>query len=683
LDIPSEIELKCQLRATEVTRNNYSCDRLEADIEFKYPLITLERLLITDTHGELYGHAEHSIGGDSVTFDFESSVDSHTLLRSILDTPAFGEVVFFDPPRVQVEGEYFIREKPEVGRPPIRVFGNAACGKFKSRSEVFEGFHADFSIDREKFFFRNVLLEHKTGTAEAKLLYNREDGMRYSATVDLSPKIFSMFIDNDVATKMIDRFDFNRQSNFFVKLDGRGPARDRKTWHTVGKVNASNFRYNEIPVQSVQTKFTVDEQILTFSDFQLDREEGSIFGKVARIDSKRKLATVSGVYGTVDPVATTGYFAPKVAKHLERYQFAEAPTVTLEGDIGLKGPTGNNFTVTFKSPGSARYTFLNKSLPIVAPDGRATIVGTKLNLDLKSKLFDGNVDVEGNFNLKRGEKAFEAKVAVDRIDFSKLVDTYEIKTESQGTFTGNANLRGQVGALESIDANGSAILYNGNVFAIPTLGPMSKLINRMMPKNPDAGYSIASEASSKLQMSNGILSAKNFEATAGGFRIRGEGTVDLIAQEIDFNAQMNVRGAPGVVLFPVSRLFKYKGEGSISNPTWRPVNFTLPRGDGPGILGGPGILPRNRNKGEGDDAMADEGGGIWRPRLLENGIPIVKPLRKGIVKGVLKGGEILKDGGEAIIKTGGDVVKKTGEKILGKDEKEEDPAPPKAKAVTE
>ncbi len=223
LDDPAGIEATLELRATEVTRKNYSCDRLEADIEFKYPQINLGRLLIADSYGELHGHAEYSIGSDRITFDLESSIDSHTLLRSILDTRQFGEVVFYDPPRLQLEGEYFVREKPEPGRPPLRVFGNAACGQFISRSEMFEGFHADFSIDREKLFARNVLLEHKTGRAEAKILYNGDEGMRFSATADLSPKIFSLFIDNDAAKAMIRRFDFDSSSNFFVQLEGHGP----------------------------------------------------------------------------------------------------------------------------------------------------------------------------------------------------------------------------------------------------------------------------------------------------------------------------------------------------------------------------------------------------------------------------------------------------------------------------
>ena len=650
LDRPEEIEAKLELRADEITRKNYYCDRLEADIEFKYPNVILDRLLIADRFGELHGHAEHTLGGDRVTFDFESSIDSHTLLRSILDTRQFGEVVFYGKPRLQMEGEYFIREQSDPDRPPYRIFGNATCGRFISRSELFDGFHVDFSIDREKFFFRNLLLEHKTGSAEAKILYTPDEGMRYSATVDLSPEIFSLFIDNE-----IDRFDFDRSPTFYIHLKGGGPSLDRRDWLAEGNVAVNDFRYNGTPVKQVDTNFEISDQILTFTDFRLGREEGSLSGEYARIDASRRLATVRGIKGTIDPVAVTSYFAPKVSKHLQRYHFAVPPEITLDGDMGTKGPAGNNFTVTFKSPGEASYTFIKKPLPLRSPDGIATIVETKLDLDLKTQLFGGDVHVTGKFDMKRGEKAFTSNVSVEDIDFGKIAETYEIKTKSQGRFTGNAELSGLVGSLESIDAKGSAIIYDGNVFAIPVLGPLSKLINTMMPKDSKAGYSIANEASADLELHGGKLHAKRFEAAAGGFRLKGEGTADLIADNIDFNMQMNLRGAPGVVLYPVSRLFKYKGEGSIRDPRWRPVNFTLPR-----------VASEPENP-EGEHAG-----------LLENGIPIISPIGKGLTQGVVKG---VTTGGN-VIKSGGGLILNTGRKILGVGSKHQEEAaeeePPKA-----
>ena len=524
LSQPQEIDAKMQLRATNISRRyrshtnpdssggkvnidelHYTCGLLEADIEFDYPNIVLDRLLIADQYGELHGHARHVIGSESVTFDIESSIDSPKLLRSILNNPALAEVEFIDPPQLQLEGEYFIGEEPSIGRPPFRLFGSASCGRFDSRKVEFDGFHVDFSIDREKLFFRNLLLEHSTGTAEAKILFDGDNGMRYDAKVSLSPKIFAMFIDNEVAKNMIDRFGFDSSPDFLIDFDGYGPAKDRKTWITNGFVSASDFKYRGTPVKNVTTYFALADDVLDFTDFRLDRKEGFLTGKLARIDSNRKIATIEGVEGTIDPVGTTRYFAPWLSERLKEYQFSQPPELTLDGDIDLASGDNHDFTVTFKSRHEARYTFIKKSLPILSPDGKVEIDGSNLDLDLKANLFDGDVHVTGNFGLESDNRAFNSTVAVRKIDFAKLAETYELKTSSQGSFTGNANIAGNVGSLESINANGSAIIHDGNVFAIPVLGPLSKLINVMMPKKPQAGYSVASEASANLYLSGGQL----------------------------------------------------------------------------------------------------------------------------------------------------------------------------------
>ena len=41
---------------------------------------------------------------------------------------------------------------------------------------------------------------------------------------------------------------------------------------------------------------------------------------------------------------------------------------------------------------------------------------------------------------------------------------------------------------------------------------------------------------------------------------------------------MNAKGVPGVILYPVSKLFEYVSDGKMSEPVWRPK--LLPKGGG-------------------------------------------------------------------------------------------------------
>ena len=38
---------------------------------------------------------------------------------------------------------------------------------------------------------------------------------------------------------------------------------------------------------------------------------------------------------------------------------------------------------------------------------------------------------------------------------------------------------------------------------------------------------------------------------------------------IQFYARVNARSLPGIVLFPVSKLFEYAAEGKLSKPLWK------------------------------------------------------------------------------------------------------------------
>jgi hypothetical protein len=58
------------------------------------------------------------------------------------------------------------------------------------------------------------------------------------------------------------------------------------------------------------------------------------------------------------------------------------------------------------------------------------------------------------------------------------------------------------------------------------------------------------------------------------FRLVSKGKVDFLEDRIQFEAQAKFRGLPGLVLFPVSEILEYVGEGSVGTPLWRPRYFS-------------------------------------------------------------------------------------------------------------
>ena len=108
---------------------------------------------------------------------------------------------------------------------------------------------------------------------------------------------------------------------------------------------------------------------------------------------------------------------------------------------------------------------------------------------------------------------------------------------------------------------------NGNLYAIPIIGPLTSLLSAVIP-SPIKGYNVAKEANCTFKVADGFIVTDNFEALTSAFRIVSKGDVDFIKDDIDFEAQVRVRGITGIVLRPVSELLEYRGEGTAGKPQW-------------------------------------------------------------------------------------------------------------------
>ena len=116
---------------------------------------------------------------------------------------------------------------------------------------------------------------------------------------------------------------------------------------------------------------------------------------------------------------------------------------------------------------------------------------------------------------------------------------------------------------------GKVDVTNGNVFAIPIFGPLSGILNLIVP---GSGYSIAHKASASFKIGEGIIHTDDFDAAGTFFSMLGHGDIHFLDDKLDFNLRLNMKG-PGVLLAPVYKLFEYTGEGSLKKPDWHPKRF--------------------------------------------------------------------------------------------------------------
>jgi hypothetical protein len=155
------------------------------------------------------------------------------------------------------------------------------------------------------------------------------------------------------------------------------------------------------------------------------------------------------------------------------------------------------------------------------------------------------------------------------IDFPRLTDLYYNYKTAQGQMSGTYDFTGIGSDPRTMRGHGKVEVTNGDVFAIPIFGPLSGILNHIVP---GSGYSIAHQASATFKIDQGIIHTDDFEASGMLFSMLGHGDIHFLDDKLDFDLRLNMKG-PGVLLTPVYKLFEYSGTGSLKKPDWHPKRF--------------------------------------------------------------------------------------------------------------
>jgi len=279
---------------------------------------------------------------------------------------------------------------------------------------------------------------------------------------------------------------------------------------------------------------------------------------------------LSNIRSTLRPTEAIYWIDPKLAKALTPYIFHQPPTVTASGVYQFRGGKNTRLEFNVDSPGPMDYVFLGKTLPLDRIAAKLLFTDDRLQIiDLNGAIFSGTVQGSADISLAREDQRYRANVAVERIDFPRLTDLYFKYKTAQGFMNGHFEWTGVGSDARSINGKGEVEVRNGDVFAIPIFGPLSDLLDKVLP---GIGYHVARKASATFTMRDGVIRTPDFHVDGGLFGMVGHGEAQCLDNKIDFDLRIDASGA-GFVLTPFYKFFEYKAEGSLSHPTWRPKNF--------------------------------------------------------------------------------------------------------------
>ncbi len=637
LNKPQEINATLRLSAKKLKHGTYICDELEVEAAYTGEMVELTRLWAKDHLGELDLGAAWQFGSNHVDFHLHSSADLPGLAAAITEKEILREIVFYEPVHVTLDGKYML-DKTTIATalPPVDSIGNVSAGKFTSRGEVFEGLSANFGLSSEGFYFRDVLLRHRSGTLGGQALWKKNDGFKFRVLLQMDPGVALPFIPPSPNTELLQRFKFRENSGIYVTFEGEGPEPDLSLCANRGRIELHNFQYNAVEFEGVSTRFELKDKKGLFRDIELIRSEGIATAQEVIIDNSAHTVQLTEVASDLDPVALMSVFVPNISKVIAKYRFDKHPHSEVSGLIHLKNPNSNDLKVKFRSDGTAHYTLWGEDYTISKPRGELTFKGPLLTYDVNGQLFskdmtckgtanlspeikdytvafrggsfpyqvfgkslpfeqvsadvickngladckvnarvlDGRIAFKGKVNDNKKPQTYDGEIRMDALSFMKFARVYSPKNETGGDLTGHFKFAGSLGDWKSLRGDGALVLLNSNLYAVPILGPLTPLLGALLPK-PIKDYNIAKEANCTFSVADGFVTTNDVEALTIVFRLETKGKIDFIEDRIQMEAQAKFRGLPGLVLFPVSQILEYVGEGSVENPLWRPLLFSL------------------------------------------------------------------------------------------------------------
>src|SRR6266403_2165793 len=494
------------LQGNLLIRKGYEMRNFVVAAEWSDQTLNISRCEWNDRLGGFAATANWNRRTDAANFQARSSLDLKSLLDAADAGASLADATFNSPPVIDVSGSAnFSGERPQ-----LKLIGHAAVNNVSYKNLPLSECRLEFSWDGERTWLRDIRIRHPTGDLRAEV-FEAPNEFRLNIDGPLAPSEVRPFLPSEIQ-EFFGEWECSRPP--LIQLAIRGKDRHPESWQGDGNIGLDRTRFRGQWMNSATSKV---------------------------------------------------HFA-----NVAPYKFHQPPTITANGVYQLNGGTGTRLEINVEAPNGMDYVFLGKTLPFHKIAGRLLFTNDHLQIvDLKGGLFAGNVQGSADISLAHGDPRYQAKLAVDGVDFPRLTDLYYNYKTAHGQLSGTYDFTGFGDDSRTMQGSGKMNVANGDVFAIPVFGPLSGILNLVVP---GAGYSIARNATADFTVQKGIIHTDNFEVAGRLFSMVGSGDIYFLDDKLDFDVRIDPKG-PGVLLAPVYKLFEYKGEGSLKNPDWHPKRF--------------------------------------------------------------------------------------------------------------
>ena len=559
-----------RVESLSVTRLSVTCGRVErtdwalksVEIQADYTdgSLHLPVIRIHDAKGLLQASGEWERLAHSATLSLVCSLDPLPFLRAFFGPDKTLEALDFpDPPQLEADVQFDL-SKP---KPSVRVTGGWEAKSITYKGAKFENLACGLAWHDGRLYARDIHLDALRGSLTGNV-WVAPDDLRLQMRLTIPPTDLSRLFDAKTQ-EFLERMEFTDTPDITLSL--RAARLDFAALGGEGHLRLGRTAMRGAWIDSLEADVDIADRCLTFKDIRVTTGPGKGAGVVA-YDIGRQEVRLEGIRSTLVPTDVMMWIDPRIAKTISPYRFRANPDVRVEGKVGMRGPAKNNLAIRIDSPAGMNYKLLGKTLTFGHTQAKVDVVSNTVTaLITRAPLMDGDVSLKTVVSIDPKDPVFRADVKLNRVNFSDLTKLYFDYDDSKGVASGEYSFKARMGREELMVGQGSLRIEDGNVFAIPTLGPFSTILGGILP---GVAYNTARLATSDFTVANKKITAPNIEIVGKGFSMFGEGDIFFLTGGLDMSMRINAQGIPGLVFFPVSKLLEYHSNGTISEPRWSP-----------------------------------------------------------------------------------------------------------------
>lgn len=536
-----------------------SVRKLTIQASYGERILRLEKLAFEDDKGLLQAVGEGDLRRNNASLEFAGTINPAPWSPLLARQLKSADLVWLDPLRI---GGSFAMDWSN-GKPVPGGTLQFAGGRWGFRGLRMDSLSGGVALRDGSMLLRDLRVAGEAGELSADLMLAKGD-RRLRLSASLFPEKLAPAARGATAETLSS---MNFKQPLVIKFEGGMPGEDPMTLKGSGSLSCGDASMRGAAIEGLSARIEADGGSVAFKEILARMDGGTGRGEFT-YDYKNWEGRFSGIRCSMDPVKVMTWIDPRIAEALKEYRFTRPPDVQLSGKVGLRDPEKNDLHIAVDAPQGLGYTLLGKGLSFTGTAGNVLLKGQKLAIDIpKARLFEGGVSLKADVSVAPGDGRYGASVHLDQVDFRSVTKLYFGYEESGGTLTADYSFRAVGGNDLAMTGKGNLLIQNGNVLAMPVLGPLSLLLGEVIP---GFGYQTAREASADFSVENGVISTRNLLIKGKGFSMIGNGTIHYLEDRMNMNIRLNAQGLPGLVLFPVSKIFEYESVGSAKNPKWRP-----------------------------------------------------------------------------------------------------------------